>query len=85
MSFLKGFFDAYNTSDFGKEKKRAKAFKELEAFPMLHSSEYLNSLTKQAKTTEEYDLILDHLYKHETLDIDSYKNVEQNIIDLRWK
>jgi len=85
MSIFKSIFDGYNESDYGKEKKREKVFKELETFPMLHSSKYLNSLLDQSKTKAEDDLILDHLYKHDTLDIDSYKAVEQKIIDKRWK
>lgn len=85
MSFLGGLFRAYNESDFGKEKKRGRPFRELDGFPMLHSSKYLNELAKQAKTDDELDLILDHLYKFDTLDIDNYKKVEQKIIDMRWK
>ena len=85
MSFLKSIFEAYTGSDFHKEKSREKAFKELESFPMLHSPKYLNSLADISKSKAEDDLILDHLYKHDTLDIDSYKAVEQKIIDKRWK
>lgn len=85
MSFLRSIFQAYNDSDHGKEKKRARPFRELDGFPMLHSSNYLNSLISKAKTDDELDLILDHLYKFDTLDIDSYKKVEQKIIDKRWE
>lgn len=85
MSFLQNIFQAYTDSDYGKKKSRERAFKELESFPMLHSSNYLNILTDKSKTKAEDDLILDHLYKHDTLDIESYKAVEQKIIDKRWK
>ena len=85
MSFFRSLFQAYNGSDYGKEKKRSRPFRELDGFPMLHSSNYLNNLITQAETDDELDLILEHLYKFDTLDIESYKNVEQKIIDRRWK
>ena len=85
MSFLKSLFQAYNSSEYGKEKKRGRPFKELDGYPMLHSSKYLNILANEAKTDDELDLVLDHLYKFDTLEIDSYKKVEQKIIDRRWE
>lgn len=85
MSFLKSIFQAYNESDYGKKRKKEKLFRDLEHFPMLHSSKYLNILIDEAETEEQHDLILDHLYKFDTLDVDSYKKVEQKIVDKRWK
>ena len=85
MSFFGSLFQAYNDSELGKEKKRSRPFRELEGFPMLHSSNYLNSLIPKAKTEDELDLILEHLYKFDTLDIENYKKVEQKIINKRWE
>lgn len=85
MSFLNSLFQAYNSSDYGKEKQRGRPFKELDGYPMLHSSKYLNILANEAKTKDEMDLVLDHLYKFDTLEIDAYKEVERKIIERRWE
>jgi hypothetical protein len=78
-----------------KENRRYNQFKELEHTPFLLDSAYLLELTEGANTME-CDVVLDYLYRFNNqaigedehlniLGIESYRSIEQKIIDRRWK
>lgn len=64
-----------------KKKEYDLRFQLLEGSPYLHSSEYLNELYDSARSKKEYGVLLDHIYKSEAEEIDSYKEIEQKIIE----
>jgi hypothetical protein len=78
-----------------KANRRYNQFKELEHTPFLLDSGYLLELTEGANALE-CDSILDYLYRFNNqstgedeylniLGIESYRSVEQKIIDRKWK
>ncbi|MDF2534437.1 MAG: hypothetical protein K0R18_594 [Bacillales bacterium] len=80
-NFIKSIFDGYGAA---KEPERKEwTFQELESYPMLFSSKYLNECYNQATKKSEYESILDHLYRFAdvTHDVPSYQKIEQKIID----
>lgn len=80
---VRSVFDGYKEATKGKRKKLA--FDELDRTPFLFSSGYLNEMYEQAHDKEEYESILDHMYRHEATDIDSYKSIENKIVDKFWR
>lgn len=89
-----GFFDVLNSGvdSFFKELAKSKRlqearrenqFDELDHTPFLFSSSYLLELSEDA-TKEEYESILDHMYRHNATEVDSYRNVEKEIIKRLW-
>lgn len=100
-----GFFDSLNSgvdslfkelskSKRLEERRRNARFNELERTSWLFSSVYLDELSEGA-SKEEYDLILDYLYRFNNLEIyedeylnilevESYRNIESKIIDRLW-
>jgi hypothetical protein len=56
-------------------------YEDLYTTPFLYSSAELSDMADNARTKKQYESVLDHLYRHETLDIDSYQRIESNIID----
>lgn len=96
---LESMFKELSKSKRMKEKQKQSKFLELEQTPWLFSSEYLEDLLEDANKGE-CDTILDYLYRFNNhgitnedgeddylniLGIDSYKSIEQKIIDKRWK
>lgn len=57
----------------------------LASAPVLHSSEYLTDLLDGARNRDQEDCILEHINKHDAWDVDSYRNVGNQIIDKRWR
>ena len=96
---LESMFKELSQNKRLKEKRRTGQFMELESTPFLLDSSYLLELTEGANQTE-CDSILDYLYRFNNLEImdddgeadhlnilgiDSYKQLEQKIIDRKWK
>lgn len=83
--FVKSLFDGYAAAKtpYADKKKRDWEFKELETYPMLFSSEYLNTMYDKAETKSEHESILEHLYKFgkNTENVESYRKIEKKIID----
>lgn len=78
---LGGAIKGYSTSKPVQDRERKWKFDELDHTEMLFSSQYLNELYEDARTKSEHEAILGHLYKHDVTDIDTYKQIEQKIID----
>lgn len=78
---LNGAIKGYSTSKPVKDRKRAWQFEELASTEYLFSSKYLNELLDEARTKEEHESILDHMYRNEAVDIKSYSEIEKKIID----
>lgn len=80
-------FDGYKKAKTPYADKRLKkwAFEDLEETPYLYSSKYLNELHDQATRKDEFESILDHMYRHNVEDIDSYHEIESKIIDKYWR
>lgn len=82
-SFLKGYTSAQ--TPHADEKKRKWQFEELSATPFLFSSGYLNEVYEEANNKQEYETILDHLYRHQATEVESYAELEKKIIDKYWR
>lgn len=79
MSFITHFFNAYSESNMHKRNRLA----ELNG-PFLFSSERLDSLRNEFSSKDDQMQILDHLYRFDACEVDSYKKVEDRIIE-RWR
>lgn len=82
-NFIKSVFDGY--AEATKDKRRKRAYEELEQTPFLFSSKYLNELHEEAETKDEYESILDHMYRHDATEVDSYYDIEKKIINRYWR
>ncbi|MCK6203913.1 hypothetical protein KZX50_00430 [Bacillus infantis] len=82
-SIVKSFFDGYHEAK--KDEKRDWQYKELEQTPFLFSSNYLDEMYEGASDKQEYENILEHLYRHNATEIDSYAEIEQKIINKYWR
>jgi hypothetical protein len=91
---LESFFKELSKSKRLEQARRDNQFKELENTSLLFSSEYLSGLAEDADD-EEAETILDYLYRFNNLEtredeylnileLNSYKNIENNIIRKRW-
>lgn len=78
---LNGAIKGYSTSKPAKDKKRKWQFEELEQTEYLFSSKYLNELLDEARTKREHESILEHMYRNEATDVESYSKIEKKIID----
>ncbi|KAA0547588.1 hypothetical protein FZW96_12130 [Bacillus sp. BGMRC 2118] len=63
------------------QMNQGRIYDHLSETPLLYPSDTLSELTKAAITKSQYESILDHIYRHDTLGIDSYNSVEKKIID----
>lgn len=50
----------------------------------LYEVKDLRDLTNKAKKDDQYNTILDHLYKWDATRVDPYKEIENKIIDRMW-
>lgn len=83
-NFIKSFFDGYKEARIKNGYYKERDFNELEG-PFLFSSDHLNNLYNQADCEEDYESILDHLYRHDAIDVESYSLLEKKIIDKYWE
>lgn len=72
-------FDVMIQNDLKLNKERI--YEHLLETPYLYPSGTLKQLTKAAKTKSQCESILEHMYRHDTLDIEPYRVVEKTIID----
>ncbi|MGK4042171.1 hypothetical protein AB0Y20_07695 [Heyndrickxia oleronia] len=80
---LRSMFQSLADSKWNKDRLRRNQFDELNE-PFLFSSSHLNSIFDECETKEEYESILDHMYKFDACEVDSYKAIENKIIDKLW-
>lgn len=92
---LETFFKELGKSKRLNSNRRYQQFKELEATPFLLDSNYLLELADGANQ-QEYDILMDYLYRFNNhpvgeedhlniLGISSYKEVENKLIDRKWR
>jgi hypothetical protein len=88
-SFVKAVFDGYREA----KSYSHNPFEDLNrtydcwigtAGTALYDVEDLNKLVDQAKTKEQYEAILEHLYRHDATRVDCYKKIEKKIINKMW-
>lgn len=85
MSVFKSVIQGYKSTTYAKRKEKEKAFSELGCTPFLFSSGYLNEMYDEANSKDEYETILDHMYRHEATEIESYADIEERIINKYWR
>jgi hypothetical protein len=66
------------------EKDKRDPYKELEKSWYLYEVKDLKDLTNKARKDEQYNTILDHLYKWDATRVDPYKEIENKIIEEMW-
>jgi hypothetical protein len=92
---LETFFKELSKSKAIQDRQRKILFDELETTPYLFSSDYLTELAEDANKRES-DTILDYLYRFNDfktgedeylniMELESYKSIEQDIIDRVWR
>lgn len=78
----------YNiTCEFVRSKSKREydmRFDLLDQSPFLHSSKYLNELYESAKSKQDFNVLLEHIYKSQAEEIDSYQEIEKKIINKYW-
>lgn len=77
MSLFQSIFAGYRESEVTKRKQHDHKFEELDHFPMLFSSAYLNTLYYEAGTPEECDTLMAYMARHNCVDegIESYDRI----------
>lgn len=82
MSILRALFEGYRTA---KIKTRDWEYENLLNTPILHSSQYLHDLYMAAETKEQKDCIIQHLNNHAAWEVKPYRDIQDKIINERWK
>ena len=82
MSLLEALFNGYKKA---KPRHADWEYEYLLTTPVLHSSQYLNELFDHAKTKAQKECIIQHLNRHDTYAIDSYREIQGRFINERWK
>lgn len=99
MGLLKEIFGIIASSKWNQDRLLNEDVQRLYYSPYLLSSETLRQIMARCKTKEEYDAILDHLYRFDCTTItltneegeeyedivESYHEIEWKIINMRWK
>ncbi|NRD81178.1 hypothetical protein HPT25_28205, partial [Bacillus sp. BRMEA1] len=60
-------------------------FNELEKSWYLMDIATLNDLCDKAKTKEQHEMILDHMYRFDATRVDYFKRIEKKIINRYWE
>ncbi|TYR75597.1 hypothetical protein FZC79_10545 [Rossellomorea vietnamensis] len=84
MNILGTVFHTIANSKVNRERLRDNEYKELDYSPYLFSSSHLNSLMEDSEDKEEHDSILDHMYRFDACEVDSYRSIESKIIKRYW-
>lgn len=79
--FIKAIFDGYRDA----KAYNHNPFNELEKTPLLFDVADLNTLYGKAKTKEQHEAILDHMYRFDATRVDYYKRIEKKIINQYWE
>jgi hypothetical protein len=76
---VKSMFDGLKAA-----KANPDPFEQLEKSWYLYEVRDLRKLEREAKTKEQDEMILDHLYKWDATRVDYYKKIENKIIQRHW-
>lgn len=74
-------FDGYKSA----KEAAYDPFEELKNSWRLFEIDDLNTLCNKAKTKEQHNLILDHMYKYDATRVGYYKRIEKKIINHYWE
>ncbi|MBT2696328.1 hypothetical protein J7E79_02615 [Bacillus sp. ISL-40] len=77
---VRSVFEGYKEA-----KDQRDPFGELEKAWCLYGVDDLNGLLGFAKTKEQHELILDHMYQFDATRVGYYKNIETKIINHYWE
>jgi hypothetical protein len=83
-NLLGSVFEAVSKSEANQQRIRNNKFNELGYSPFLFSSDYLNEMMDECETKEDHEAILDYMYRFDVCEIDSYKSIEDKIINKYW-
>ena len=67
-----------------RENLYPRKFREMETSSLFGVDE-LTDMFQHAQDKDDYNLILDHLYRFDATRVDYYKDIENKIIDRMWK
>lgn len=82
MGIIRAIFEGYRSV---KPKHDDSIYEYLKDTPVLHSSQYLDELYQHAQTKFQEDCILEHMNRHGAWEVKSYRAIEREIIDRRWR
>jgi hypothetical protein len=83
--FVRSLFDGYKA---GKEKRYyPRRFEEMKKTNLLFGVDDLNDMLDHAEEKEDYETILDHMYRFNATDgqFGYYKRIEKKIINEMWE
>lgn len=81
--FVKSLFDGYKTA---REKSYyPRKFEEMKKTNLLFGVDELNDLYEEAEDKEDYETILDHMYRFDATRVGYYKRIENKIINNFWE
>lgn len=78
--FIKSIFEGYKAA----KEANYDPFAELQHSWRLLEVDEVSDLCKKAKTKEQHEMILDHMYKWDATRVGYYKRIEKNIINQYW-
>ena len=84
MNILGTVFHAIASSKSNQNRLRERDLWEVDHSPFLLSSSHLKGLMDTTDDKEEHESILDHMYRFDACEVDSYKNIEDKIIKRYW-
>lgn len=84
MSIIKAMMEGYYEAKAPKRLRNEFEWLVHEQNPLLKSSEELSRLYAKATNTYQEDCILEHMNRHAAWEVESYRKLEQKIIDERW-
>jgi hypothetical protein len=76
-------FEGYKEAK--KDTSHQRKMEEMKRTSYLFSSAELNDLYKNAETDDDYNAILDHMYRHDATEVSSYRRIEKKIINHMWE
>jgi hypothetical protein len=80
-SFVKSIFNGYREA----KHYNHNPYNELGKSYLLADVDDLNDLCNKAKTKEQHESILDHMYRFDATRVDYYKRIEKKIINHYWE
>jgi hypothetical protein len=81
--FVKSLFDGYKAAK--EESYYPRKFEEMKKTNILFDVADLNDMYDHAEEKEEYETILDHMYRFDATRVGYYKKIENKIINDFWE
>lgn len=81
--FVKSLFDGYSAA---REKSYyPRKFEEMKKTNLLFGVDDLNDMFSHARSKEEHEIILDHMYRFDATQVGYYQKIEKKIINHYWE